>query len=107
MTDHRVSPAARYEGENAANDLIRLGIKSGDSVLVLGCGAGTSGFLNAVFNALGNRGVTASVTGPTGLTTFGVQRRGNLSEFYFPAFENNVSKGPLSRVNWSTVGGAK
>jgi hypothetical protein len=104
MTDHRVSPEGRYEGENAANDLIRAGIGDGDDVLVLGCGSGVSGFINSVYNALALRGINASVTGPAGLTTFGTARQGNVTYTYFPAFENNASKGPESRVHWATVG---
>jgi hypothetical protein len=110
LIDNRVDPPQRYEASNAANELIRAGLKDGGSVLVLGCGAGASGFMNRLYNELQGRGVTASITGPTELTGFGIKTVGTgLSSrqwIYFPQYENaNRTRGPDSRVPWATVGG--
>lgn len=109
MRDHTNVVEREYTPMRAALDLIAAGLKSGEQVLVLGCGAGTSGFASALHSKLRSLGFINSVTGPTGLTTFGTiqytYRNSTQTYTFFPSFSSShQSNGPGSRVNWVTVG---
>jgi RHS repeat-associated protein len=105
MTDHRFGSTSRYEPENAALDLIRAGLDGVENILVLGCGAGSSGFATRLFQQLEVRGYSIPVTAPTGLTSFHTRTFQGQTHYYFPAFDGpNRPLGRDSRVFWSTTG---